>query len=160
MKCLNLIVKTEKIIGEHFSYNKNIEKEMNFQRHVVKIEDVLRLWRMKNLTNEGKVLGFISRITTVPHTIINQLNIIQKNCICNGKNQKIKHSTLPNSYEDGGLKDVDVFSKAISLQFSWIKRLFDEKFHAWKITLSYLTKRNFCEDFRPCLEPTIRSKTY
>ena len=75
-ECLNLIVETVKIIDEHFSYNKNIEKEMNFQSHVVKIEDILRLWRMRNLTNEGKVLDFISRITTVPHAIISQLNII------------------------------------------------------------------------------------
>lgn len=88
MKCLNLIVETVKIIDEHFSYNKNIEKEMNFQSHVVKIEDVLRLWRMRNLTNEGKVLDFISRITAVPHAIINQLNIIQKKLYIERKKSK------------------------------------------------------------------------
>ena len=47
--------------------------------------------------------------------------------------KKNKHSTLANSYEDGGLKDVDVFSKVIRLQCSWIKRLYDENFHEWKI---------------------------
>ena len=31
----------------------------------------------------------------------------------NGKNPKVKHSTLSNSYKDGGLKDVDVFVKVI-----------------------------------------------
>ena len=35
------------------------------------------------------------------------------------KNLKIKHSTISSSYEDGGLKDVDVFAKVISLQCSW-----------------------------------------
>ena len=103
---------------------------MNFQSHVVTIESVLRVWRMRNLTIEGEVLVFkslavskiihLSLITTLPHAIINQLNNIKGNFIWNGKNPKIKHSTLSNSCEDGGLKDVDVFTKVISLQCSWI----------------------------------------
>ena len=36
----------------------------------------------------------------------------------------IKHSALPNSYEDSDLKDVDVFIKVISLHCSLIKRLY------------------------------------
>ena len=61
---------------------------MNFQSHVVKIKSVLRVWRMRSLTIEGKVLVFkslaiskivhLSVITTVPHAIINQLNSIKK----------------------------------------------------------------------------------
>ena len=34
------------------------------------------------------------------------------------KKYKTKHSTILNSYQDGGLKDVDVFAKVISLQCS------------------------------------------
>ena len=112
---------------------------MNFQCHIVKTESVLRLWRMSNLTIEGKVLVFksiaiskivhLSLITTVLHAIISQLNNIQKNLIKNGKNPKIKHLTLSNSYEDGALKDVDVLTKVSSLLCSWIKRLYDENFH-------------------------------
>ena len=61
---------------------------MNFESHIVKIESVLRLWRMRNLMIEGKVLVFkslavskiayLSLITTVPDTTINQLNSVQK----------------------------------------------------------------------------------
>ena len=40
---------------------------------------------------------------------------------------------LCNDYENGGLKSVDIFSKIVSLQCSWIKRLDDENFHPWKI---------------------------
>ena len=124
MNCLNLMKETVKILGLHFSYNKKLEHEMNFQSHIVKIKSVLRPWHMRNLTIEEKVLVFktlaiskivdLSIITTVPHTITNQFNNIQKNFIWNGKNPKIKHSTLSNSY--GGLKDVGVFAKVISLQ--------------------------------------------
>ena len=128
---------------------------------------------MRNLTTEGTVLVFkslaiskivhISLITTVPHAILNQLNNIQKNFTWNGKNSKIKHSTLSNSYQDGGLKDVDVFTKVITLQYSWIKTFYVENFHEWKIIPSYLIKTIFCKNFKfhPCLEPSIRSlKTY
>ena len=88
MKCLNLTKETVKILGVHFSYNKKLEYEMNFQSHIVKIEIVLRVWRMRNLIIEGKVLVFkssaisrivhLSLITTVLHAVINQLNNIKK----------------------------------------------------------------------------------
>ena len=93
---------------------------------------------MRNLTIEGKVLVFkslaISKIvhlslkTMVPRAIINQLNNNQlKNFIWNGKNPKIKHKTLSNNDGDAGFKKVDIFTKVISLQCSWIKRLYDGK---------------------------------
>ena len=59
---------------------------------------------MRNLMIEEKGLVFkflaiskvihLSLITTVPHTIINQFNNIQKSFIWNGENPKIKHSTF------------------------------------------------------------------
>ena len=83
----------------------------------------------------------------------------KKNFICNAKNPKIKHSALSNNYKDAGLKDVDVFTKVIILQCSWIKRLYDKNFHEWKITPSYLIKIIFSENFKfhPCLERSIGS---
>ena len=60
IKCLNLMKETVKILGVHFSYNKKLEHEMTFQSRIVKTESVLRLWRMRNLTIEGKVLVFKS----------------------------------------------------------------------------------------------------
>ena len=67
-----------------------------------------KLWRMRNLTVEGKITIFkalaiskiihLSLITNVPTQIINELNKIQKEFICNGNNSKIKHSTLCNKY--------------------------------------------------------------
>ena len=42
---------------------------------------------------------------------------------------KVKLDTLSNDYENEGLKSVDIFSKIVSLQHSWIRRLYDENFH-------------------------------
>ena len=50
MKCLNIAKETVKILGAHFSYNKYVEHEKNFQNHIVKTEIVIRLWHIGNLT--------------------------------------------------------------------------------------------------------------
>ena len=74
--------------------------------------------------------------------------------------KKSKNKTFNTfSYEDRGLKEVDVFSKVISLQRSCIKGLYDQNFHEWKIIPSYLIKTIFCKNFKfhPCLDPSIRS---
>ena len=149
MDCIDLTRKTIKVLGIHFSYNKKLETEENFIRHVQKIEKLLKLWRMRNLTLEGKITIFktlaiskiihLSLVTNVPTQIINELNKIQKEFIWNGSNPKIKHSTLCNKYENGGLKNMDVLSKVISLQCSWIKILYDNSSHPWKIIPSHVT---------------------
>ena len=158
MDCIDLTKKTIKVLGIHFSYNKKLETEENFIRHVWKIEKVLKLWRMRNLTVEGKITIFktlaiskiihLSLVTNVPTEIINELNKIQKEFIWNGNNPKIKHSTLCNKYENGGLKNVDILSKVISLQCSWIKRLYDNSSHPWKIIPSHLIDTYLGKNFK------------
>ena len=46
MDCIDLTKKTVKILGIYFPYNKKLETEENFIRHVRKIETVLKLWRI------------------------------------------------------------------------------------------------------------------
>ena len=118
----------QQLLGISFSYNKKLETKENFIRYVRKIEKVLKLWRMKNLTVEGKITIFkpsaiykimhLSLVTTIPSEIINELNKILKEFIWNENNPKIKNTTLRNKYENGGLKNVDISSKIISLQCS------------------------------------------
>ena len=48
----------------------------------------------------------VALIKTVPIITAEQLNIIKKNFISQGKKQKTKQFTLRNSYENGGLKHV------------------------------------------------------
>ena len=86
MECKDLIKSSVKILGIHFSYNKKIENEENFIELIKKIEKVLKIWRIRNLTVQGKIAFFktlaISKIihltydTNVPQVIIEQLNKI------------------------------------------------------------------------------------
>ena len=60
MKCVNLNKETVRILGVHFPYNKNLEEGKNFSKHFVKIENILKLWRRRQLTLEGRNMMFKS----------------------------------------------------------------------------------------------------
>ena len=93
-KCLNLAKETENTWCTFLL-------QVNFQTHIIKIENILRLWHMRNFTIEGKILVFkslaiskivhLSLITTVLCRIIYQLKNIQKNIMWNRKNPDIQH---------------------------------------------------------------------
>ena len=61
---------------------------------------------------------------------------------------KIKYETLCCNYENGGLKSVDILFKVSSLQCSWIKRLYGETIHDWKIIPLYLIREIFGSNFK------------
>ena len=88
---------------------------------IQKIENVLALWRWRNLSLIGKItifktlafskIIFISYLSYVPNSIIEKLEKIKKEFIWNGKRPKVKHSALLGDYEEGGLKDIDIKAK-------------------------------------------------
>ena len=61
----------------------------------------------------------------------------------------MKHETLCNDNKGGGLKNLDILNKIISLQFSWIRRLFfyDNSFYEWKLIPLFLIKNSFGSSF-------------
>ena len=52
MECVNLKNNAIKILGIHFSYNRSLENI------IIKIEKLLKLWRMRQLAIEGKISIF------------------------------------------------------------------------------------------------------
>ena len=60
MKNIDLTKDTVKIIGISFSYNKSVQNELNFRTTISKIQAVLKLWRMRRLSLEGKIVVFKS----------------------------------------------------------------------------------------------------
>ena len=60
MKCVNFNNETVKILGVHFLYNKNPEQDKTFANIFVKIENILNLWRMRQLTREERITVFKS----------------------------------------------------------------------------------------------------
>ena len=160
MRNIDLTKDAVKIIGSSFSYNKAIQNELKFTTTISKIQAVLKLWRMRRLSLEGKVIVFkslaiskivylyLSLLTNVPNKIVEELIKIQKNFLWNFTAPKIKHSTTRMDYQNGGLRNVDVFFKIISLQCSWFRRLFDNSFHQWKVIPLFFINKTFGEHFK------------
>ena len=148
IKNVNLLNNSIKVLGVHYSYDTNVYQSKNFTAVIEKIEKVLNIWKSRSLTLLGKIVIFktlgiskivyISQMSSVPDRILAQLEIVHKEFIWGGKKSKIKHSTLISDYSCGGLRDVDIRSKIKALQLSWLKRLYDNNFHPWKIIPSRL----------------------
>ena len=50
--------------------------------------------------------------------------------------------TLCKDYENGGLKNVGITFKWTNLQFSWVKRLYDNSKHDYKLIPSHIITQN------------------
>ena len=58
MEFVNLKANAIKILGINFSYNRRLENDENYRKYIIKIEKLLKLWRLQQLTIEGKILFF------------------------------------------------------------------------------------------------------
>ena len=67
MECIDLTSDVIKILGIYFSYNKKLEQEKNFFNHIVKIQNILKLWKLRSVSIEGRIAVFkslaISKLT-------------------------------------------------------------------------------------------------
>ena len=142
-KTVNLNISTIKILGVHLSYNEQLAKNMNFVETVNQVEKILRIWSQRSLILSGRIVSFkalalskivyFASLVVVPEKIHNKLGSIHKNFIWKRKKPKIKHSSIIADYTDGRQKDVDISAKIKALQLVWVRRLFEENFHLWKL---------------------------
>ena len=58
MKCIDLCNDTIKITGIHFSYNKEKRNEKKILESITKIQNALKVWRMRRLTLEDEIIVF------------------------------------------------------------------------------------------------------
>ena len=147
-----------------------IQNDKNFCKVIFDIQNILKLWMMQSSTNEGKIAIFkalalskvvcLAFLTVVPNHIIDELITIQTNFIWKTTPTKAKHRTLILDHKQGGLKCADAIFKIISLQCSWLKRLFDYFCHEWKVIPLFYIKKTFGNSFKLCsnLDYKLRNK--
>ena len=114
MQSVDLTRDAIKILGVYFSYNINLLNQKNYCQAITNIHGILKLWRMRNLSIEGKIVVFktlaISRLvylallTVIPDHITDEVTKIQKSFIWHDSSPKIKHETLRMEFKAGGLK--------------------------------------------------------
>ena len=142
IKNVDLTKETIKMFDIHNSYIQKLQDDLNFRNSIKSTVNVIRLWHMKKLTLEGKITSFkslaISKIvylallTKIPNLVIEELKQIQKMLLWGNKKPRMKNDISCNKYKDGGLKNVGIVQKVVSLKCSWVRRLCNENFHKWK----------------------------
>ena len=83
---------------------------------------------MRNLTLEGGIvvfkmlaiskIVFLALLTKISHQVVKESEKIQKFFLWQNSAPKIKHETTCKDYKDGGLENVDISCKIVSLQYS------------------------------------------
>ena len=108
---------------------------------------------MRNVSIEGKIVVFktlaisklvyLALLTVIPDHITDEVTKIQKSFIWHDSSPKIKHETLRMEFKAKGLQNVDICFKFVSLQCSWVKKLYDDCFHEWRIIPLHLLNKCF-----------------
>ena len=167
MQCINLMFNAIKIVGVYYSYDKNFENQEKSINLVLKIEKLLRFWRMRNLSTASKSTVFktlaikkivqLASVNAIPNSIILELDKIKKHFIWKNGNSKIKLDTICKDHENDGLKTVDITFKIMSLQYSWITRLYDSTTYDWKpmllLIITQNLRKNFLSNFNLYIDP-------
>ena len=58
MQTADLTKDAMKVLGIYFSYNINLMNQKNYCKAITSIHGILKLWRMRNLSIEGKIVVF------------------------------------------------------------------------------------------------------
>ena len=134
---------TFKVLGVLFSTSEEIVK-INYENKLEEIKREIARWKKRHMTPLGKITIIktliISKLTYLfinipdpPQTFLKELDNILLRFLWGGKTNRIKKTTICKSYEEGGLRMIDIYSFLASLKIGWIKRLTEacHKVSAW-----------------------------
>ena len=136
-------------LGVYISNDINEISQNNVEIKIKKINDLLKLWTLRNLTLLGKVrvintmivpqLLYLGNVIHIPKKYIDQYNKLVSEFKWDNKPPKIKYTTMINSQENGGFSLQDITCKLKSLKLKWISKIMDNKHNSpWK---SYLNSK-------------------
>ena len=91
MQSVDLVRDVIKILGVYLSYDINLINQKNSCKAITSINDILKLWRMRNLSIEGKIAAFktlaisslvyLALLTVFPNHITDEVAKIQKSFV-------------------------------------------------------------------------------
>ena len=125
------------ILGVNVTQSRKDLVEANFPQLLTKIQNVIKIWSMRNLTIYGKVLLakslLISQLTyklsllpTPSKEYLKEVNTLISNFIWNNKPPRIAREYLLLPLEKGGLNLTDIIFQEKGLKISWVKRILEE----------------------------------
>lgn len=93
-----------RVLGVYISYNIEENNKLNFDAKLQKVENILNMWKYRNLTMIGRAqivrtfimsqFLFVSSVIHVPKIYIDKVNCLIFRFIWNGKVNRVKRSVL------------------------------------------------------------------
>ena len=127
-------------LGIYIGHNKIENDVRNWEDKLEKMQKLLDVWRLRNLTLFGKItivktlaipsLIFTATFLIPPDGFIEKINKAVFNFIWN-KKDRIKRNCIINDYTSGGLKMVDIVSQFNAIKAAWVPRILNEKNKKW-----------------------------
>ena len=153
MQSVDLTRGTIKILGIYFWYNLNLMNQKKYYLIITNINGILKLWRIRNLSIEGKLVVFktlaifqlvyLALLTVINYHVTEDVAKIQKSFKWHDSSPKNKHETLRIEFKVGSIKNVNIRFIFVSLQCFRVKKLYDDCCHKWKIISLHLLHKLF-----------------
>ena len=150
-------------LGVKFSTDLREIIDINFEKKLREIKDLLLQWSKRNLTPYGKITVIktlaMSKINylliALPSPSMKTLKNLQSlffNFVWNNSKDRIKRKIFIKDYYEGGLRMIDVLAFNESLKVTWIRRFLNSNNQKWINILAaqwpeYYKFVNFGEDF-------------
>ena len=154
VKPYGLLWKDNELLSLGIIFNRDPSKtiEINFNKKLTKIRNLLNMWLQRNLSIKGKItviksvilpqILYISSNLGIPEWFVSKINSLMYHFIWSAKMDKVKRATLINKIEKGGLKMIDLETMIQSQRVMWVKRYFKPPHGAgWTFYLEYLCNK-------------------
>ena len=132
-----------KALGMYFGHDKEECNKLNWEAKIEQIKSLILSWEKRNISMIGKILiikslilpkfTFLATSGIVPQKYKKEIESCCFKFIWKNKIDKVKRTTLINTYEKGGLNMIDFESYFNSLKASWVNRLTDTYYENWKV---------------------------
>jgi hypothetical protein len=134
--------KEVKILGIHITHKKQDLIERNFNPAVAKLDNIIRIWRRRDLTLYGKIAIIkahlqsqlvyqLSVVSSPPTPFLKRIQKLLFKYLWNNKPDKIKRSVAYSRREEGGLAMPNIEQQNMSLKITWIQRLLHNPDCGW-----------------------------
>lgn len=131
-----------KALGIWFAKTELQVSNLNFNNRLKKIESMLTLWRLRNLSIKGKIcilktlilpqVKFLFNMIYVPYEVLERIDKMFFQFLWDKKPAKIKRKTIIAAVSDGGMGMIDIFDVHVTAKVGWIIRFFNQANSKWK----------------------------
>jgi hypothetical protein len=155
-------VESFKYLGIWFCDNLKDMEYKNYRHRLDHMRNLLRLWKLRDLSLKGKVLVLKSlafsqiiyplSLLEAPGWVSSETNDMFYDFLWDGKGDKIKRTTVIRNIDEGGLKMPDVDSMAKALKVTWLIKMCDNENHnvKWATIPKCFSPEIYFPDFCIC----------